>query len=218
MICFLCGFKSNVLDDLKKHYVNYHKINANNFFFLKLFTKQNSLICKECARCNKFLTTDLSMTKHNFLKHHNDGERKPAEYKPIDIIKRGEITLYQITYDKHSDEYNFFDSEEIVEDFLFNIENLYKPLSNVMFKADFAIVNIQAAPIVSNDISDIKNIRSWSTEVYKSTYLNDFVISGIRKDILKGVINNNLTGSSWHFNRFHYLNFKVVEIDKKINV
>ena len=87
-----------------------------------------------------------------------------------------------------------------------------------MFKADFAIVNIQAAPIVSNDISDIKNLRSWSTEVYKSTYLNDFVISGIRKDILKGVINNNLTGSSWHFNRFHYLNFKVVEIDKKINV
>ena len=87
-----------------------------------------------------------------------------------------------------------------------------------MFKADFAILNIQAAPIVSNDISDIKNLRYWSTEVYKSTYLNDFVISGIRKDILKRVINNNLTGSSWHFNRLHYLNFKVVEIDKKIKI
>ena len=42
-------------------------------------------------------------------------------------------------------------------------------------------------------------------------FFNDFIVSEIRFDILKRVINNNLSVSSWHFNRFKHLNLKVID-------
>ena len=83
-----------------------------------------------------------------------DGERKPPEFKPIDVIRNQEVTIYQITFEKHSEEYDFYNSTEVVEDF----------------------------------------------------------------DILKRVINNNLTGSSWHFHRIVYLNVKVIDEERKISI
>ena len=218
MKCLLCEYKSNNVADINKHYIVYHKINERNFFFLQLFDNQNGLIRRDCLRCHEFLTTKLFMTNHNFLKHYLDGERKPAEYKPIDIIKKQDITLYQISFEKHSDEYDFFNSEEVVDDFLFNVKRVFKPSNSVLFKGDFSVENIQAAPLNSPDIAAIKSLRYWSTNVYKGVYFNDFIISEIRNDILKRVINNNLSGSSWHFNRFQYLNLKVVEEHQKIKM
>ena len=218
MKCLLCDYKSNNVDDIRKHYIVYHKINERNFFFLQLFDNQNGLTCRDCLRCHEFLTTKLFMTKHNFLKHYLDGERKLAEFKPIDIIKKEDITLYQISFEKNSDEYDFYNSEEVVDDFLFNVKRVFKPSNNVLFKGDFSIENIQTAPLSSPDIADIKSLRYWSTNVYKGVYFNDFIVSEIRNDILKRVINNNLTGSSWHFNRFQYLNLKVVEEQQKIKM
>ena len=119
---------------------------------------------------------------------------------------------------KHLDEYDFYNAEEIVEDFLFNVKRVFKPSNNVLFKGDFSIENIQTALLSSPDIVDIKSFRYWSTNVYKGVHFNDFIVSEIRNDILKRVINNNLTGSSWHFNRFHYLNLKVVEEQQKIKI
>ena len=214
----LCDYKSSNVDDIRKHYIVYHKINERNFFFLQLFDNQNGLICRDYLRCHQFLRTKLFMTKHNFLKHYLDGERKPAEFKPIDIIKKQDITLYQISFEKHTDEYDFYNSEEVVDDFLFNVKRVFKPSNNVLFKGDFSIENIQTVPLSSPDIGDIKSLCCWSTNVYKGVYLNDFIVSEIRNDILKRVINNNLTGSSWHFNRFQYLNLKVVEEQQKIKM
>ena len=192
----LFDYKSNNVDDIRKDYIVYHKINERNFFFLQLLDNQNGLICRDCLRCHEFLMTKLFMTKNNFLKHYLDGERKPAEFKPIDIIKKQGITLYQISFEKHSDEYDFFNSEEVVDDFLFNVKRLFKPSNDVLFKGDFSIENIQTAPISSPDIADIKSLHYWSTNVHKGVYFNDFIVSEIRNDILKRVINNNLTGSS----------------------
>ena len=106
----------------------------------------------------------------------------------------------------------------IVDDFLFNVKRVFKPSNNVLFKGDFSIENIQTAPLSSPDIADIKSLCYWSTNVYKGVYFNDFIVSEIRNDILKREINNNLTGSSWHFNRFQYLNLKVVEEQQKIKM
>ena len=102
----LCNYLSSGTDeDLIKHYVSYHRINPANFFFLQLFKDENALICKECIRCNEFLSTKSLANKHNFLKHYLDGEIKPADFKPIDIIRKRDITIYQISFDKHSEEY-----------------------------------------------------------------------------------------------------------------
>ena len=218
MKCLLCNYISNSIDDIKDHYTIYHKINKNNFFFQQLLLNQNGFLNSDCARCHEFLTTKKFMAKHNFLKHYIDGERKPAEFKPIEIIRNQEVTIYQITYEKHSDEYDFYNSTEVVEDFLFNVKRLYKPANKVIFKGSFSIENIQNAPIISPDIADMKSQRYWSTQVHKGIYFNDFIAAEIRDDILKRVINNNLTGSSWHFHRFIYLNVKVIDEEQKISI
>ena len=150
------------------------------------------------------------LAKHNFLKYYADGNEKPVELKPVDISKKRDITIYQISFAKHSQEYDFFDAKKTVDEFLFNVKNLFVPDKTVLFKADFAIENIQSAPLGVSDAVDIKSLRYWSTDVYKSVYLNDYILVMLKSDILKRVINNRLSGSSWHFNRFSYLNLKVV--------
>ena len=52
------------------------------------------------------------------------------------------------------------------------------------------------------DTADIKSLRYWSTNVYKATYFNDYVVAG--------VLNNKLSGSAWRFNKFFHLNVKVI--------
>ena len=160
---------------------------------------------------SKFIPTNKFMVQHNFLEHYESGERKPAEFKSVDIIKNKEIIIYQISFDKHSEEYDFYNSHEIIDDFLLNVKSLYKPKYKVLFKADFSIENIQNASVVSPNTTDIVNVRYWSSEVYSGVYFNDFIVSEIRFDILKRVINNNLSGSSWHFNRFKHLNLKIID-------
>ena len=218
MKCLLCDYISNSVDDIKNHYTNYHKINENNFFFRQLLLNQNGFLNCDCIRCHELITTKNFLAKHNFLKHYIDGGRKPPEFKTIDVIRNQEVTIHQITFEKHSEEYDFYNSTEVVEDFLFNIKRLYKPANKVLFKASFSIENIQNAPIISPDIADIKSQRYWSTQVCKGVYFNDFIAAGIRDDILKRVINNNLTRSSSHFHRFVYLNVKVIDEERNISI
>ena len=208
MKCLLCNYDG---DHIKLYYIDYYRINKNNYFFKQLFQKNNFCIEQNCIRCQKFIPTNKFMVQHNFLEHYESGERKPAEFKSVDIIKNKEITIYQISFDKHSEEYDFYNSHEIIDNFLLNVKSLYKPKYKVLFKADFSIENIQNASVVSPNTTDIVNVRYWSSEVYSGVYFNDFIVSEIRFDILKRVINNNLSGSSWHFNRFKHLNLKIID-------
>ena len=210
MNCLLCNFVSSSTAEIHKHFVLYDRINPDNYFFLEVFKDENGWLCKECIRCNEFLITKKQLAKHNFLKHYADGNEKPVELKPVDSSKKRDITIYQISFAKHSQEYDFFDAKKTVDEFLFNVKNLFVPDKTVLFKADFAIENIQSAPLGVSDTVDIKSLRYWSTDVYKSVYLNDYIFVMLKSDILKRVINNRLSGSSWHFNRFSYLNLKVV--------
>ena len=196
--------------ELHKHYVLYHRINPDNYCFLEVCKDENGWLCKECIRCNEFLITKKQLAKHNFIKNYADGNEKPVELKPVDISKKRDITIHQISFAKQSQEYDFFDAKKTVDEFLFNVKNLFLPDKTVLFKAGFAIENIQSAPLGVTDTVDIKSLRYWSTDVYKSVYLNDYILLMLKSDILKMVINNRLNGSSWHFNRFSYLNLKVV--------
>ena len=117
------------------------------------------------------------------------------------------------------EEYDFYNSQQIVDDFLLNVYRLFKPKNKVLFKADFSIENIQNASVVSPNTIDITSVRYWSSDVYSGVYFNDFIIvSEIRNDILKRVINNNLSGSSWHFNRFKHINLKIIDHKNKIHL
>ena len=215
MKCLLCSYNG---DRIKEHYIVYHKISKNNYFFKQLFQKNNFRIERCCIRCSKFIPTNKFMIQHNFLEHYESGERKPAEYKSITVIKNKEVLIYQIDFTKHSEEYDFYNSQQIVDDFLLNVYRLFKPKNKVLFKADFSIENIQNASVVSPNTIDITSVRYWSSDVYSGVYFNDFIVSEIRNDILKRVINNNLSGSSWHFNRFKHINLKIIDQKNKIHL
>ena len=218
MKCLLFNYSEDDLAKIEEHYVNYHRINKNNFFFRQLMLNKDALLNIDCIRCQKFIATKKCLSQHNFLKHYVDGEKKPAEFKTIDIRKDNQIIISNINFEKHSDEYNFYNLQELVDEFLFNVKSRFKPANKVIFKADFSIENIQNAPLtLPTSFSDITNTRYWTTNVYKGVYFNDFIISEIRSNILKRVIINNLTGSSWYFNRFKHLSIKVIEQKKVIH-
>ena len=185
-------------------------IQKNNFFNC-LFNFENAYLCKECFRCGEFLVTKEEKASHNILNHYEEGKETPTEEKPVKIINNRELIIYQISYNEHKQYYDFYDAERIVDEILFNVKNLFKPSIPCQFKANFAIENKQDAPEGIENTADIKTLRYWTTNVYRAVYFNSFVAAGIRQDILRRVINNRLTGSSWYFNRFSHLNIKVLK-------
>ena len=64
----------------------------------------------------------------------------------------------------------------------------------------FFLENIRAG--LTDDNQPLKNSRYRSTEAIQTKSFNDFAFFNMRESVLKRVINNGLTGSSWHFNCF----------------
>ena len=68
MRCLLCSAIFNTDKELIQHYVSYHRVDANNRFFQKLFQQtKNSMTLHKCLRWNDFITTRHYKIKHDFL-------------------------------------------------------------------------------------------------------------------------------------------------------
>ena len=150
------------------------------------------------------------------MKHYGDGKDIPFEEKPLDIIRYPSLTIYQIEYKKYSSHYSFFNSEKCVEEFLQNVKHRFYATSKKWFKCSFIIENTQNSTRPNSQ--PLLNTRYWTTETYDSVYFNDFIFHALKHDILKRVINNNMTGSSWHFKRFVYLVVKILDGEAEILV
>ena len=60
------------------------------------------------------------------------------------------------------------------------------------------------------DLEPLVNTRYWTTETYDSVYFNKYIFHSLKFDILKRVINNQMSGSSWYFKRFlQYQNVRI---------
>ena len=151
-------------------------------------------------RCEEFIPTTKFKLYHDFLKHYSDG-KNVIEEKPIIITKIGKITKFEINYQNHSSFFDFYNSESIVDKFLFNVKNKIQR-SNVEFliRSEFSLENIQLALDEYNE--SLKNYRYWTTEPIQTKSFNDYVYFTTRDSILKRVINNDLTGTSWHSTDF----------------
>ena len=88
--------------------------------------------------------------------------------------------------------------------------------SNVEFliRSGFSLENIQS--MLDDYNEPLKNSRYWTTDPIQTKSFNDYVYFTIRESILKRVINNGLTGSSWHFNRFLYINIKIIQVNDQL--
>ena len=166
-------------------------------------------------RCEEFIPTTRFKLFHDFLKHYNEGKDNIVEEKPLTVTKIGKITKFEINYQNHSSFYDFHNSESVVDEFLFNVKNRIQR-SNVEFfiRSGFSLENVQSAPDEYNE--PLKNSRYWTTDPIQTKSFNDFVYFTIRESILKRVINNGLTGSSWHFNRILYINIKIIQVNDQL--
>ena len=64
---FLCNFESNNLVDVKTHYLEYHNVDQNTPFFVKLFKNQNNIFHgKKCLKCNESLPSSCFKLYHDF--------------------------------------------------------------------------------------------------------------------------------------------------------
>ena len=162
MKCLLCSSVFKNQKELLDHYLSYHNIDENNWFFQKLFQSDNKAFLKNCIRCNQFLATRKEKAIHDFLKHYNDGKSIPFEEKPLDIIRYPALTIYQIEFKKYNSFYPFFNSEKCVEEFLQNVKYKFHATSKKWFKYSFIIKNTQNSirpdlqPLLKLDIGQLK--------------------------------------------------------------
>lgn len=62
------------------------------------------------------------------------------------------------------------------------------------------------------EAAELENTRLWLTNVYIARYFNAYIRGEMKNDILKRVIANGSTSSSWVFKRFSRL--QVIVTDK----
>ena len=221
MKCLLCNFENNEIKQLKEHYLKYHNVDENNYFFKKLINQKknkNVIHRRKCNYCNEFVFSNK--TDHDFLKHYErgigfDGYADDDVDKPVTITNAGGIRKLEITFKEHSSYYDFFDSVAVVDSFLAQIKNLVQRYDNdVLIRAGFSIENVQQALV--NYSEPLVQTRYWSTEPLLTKSFNDFISFKIRESILKRVINNRLSGSAWNFNKFNYLNVKILNVSSEL--
>ena len=213
--CLLCIETFTNKENLKDHYVKLHEVNKNNSFFKKLMDqkKKNVMYKRNCNYCNEFVL--INKAEHDFLKHYmigsgnDDDVDNDDDVKPLNVTSQGLIKKFEITFKEHSSKYDFFDSVALVDEFLAQIKNyVFRYNNDVLIRAGFSIENIRQA--LSDYSEPLVQTRYWSTEPLLTKSFNDFISFKLRESILKRVVNNRLSGSAWTFNRFIYLNVKII--------
>ena len=195
-------------------------MDENNFFFKKLIDqkKKDVIHRRKCNYCNEFVF--LNKADHDFLKHYErgiefNGDGDADLDKPVTITNAGGIRKLEISFKEHLSYYDFFDSVAVVDSFLAQVKNLVQRYDNdVLIRAGFSIENIQQA--LDNYSEPLVQTRYWSTEPLQTKSFNDFVLFKTRESILKRVINNRLSGSAWNFNKFNYLNVKILNVSSEL--
>ena len=178
MKCLLCSSKFQDQKGSIDHYLSYHNVDANNWFFQKLFQTKSKAFLKNCVRCNEFITTDRPKRVHDFLMYYDEGKSIPFEEKPIDIARYLGLKIYSIEFKKYSSFYNFYDSEKCVDNFLRNVKYRFEINHKKWFKCSFNIENTQNS--IRSDLEPLLNTRYWTTETYDSIYFNDFIFNALR--------------------------------------
>ena len=93
--------ETEALEILRKHYISYHLINENNYYFKQLFLP--SKYSNECDRCNIEFKNCMVKKNHEFIYHyHQVGGRQVIDQLPMNVIKLGPITQYRINFDQHA--------------------------------------------------------------------------------------------------------------------
>ena len=148
---------------MKNHSINIHRVDSKNEFFKKIFVEDKNVFCgKRCLRCQEYLPTSRFKIYHNFLKHYNDGETV-VHNKPITVTEIGAVKKYEIAFQEHSDSYDLFNSEKLVDKFLLSVKSkIFCSNTDFYIRCGFSLENMQA-PLTDNHVP-LTNSCYWSTE------------------------------------------------------
>ena len=116
----------------------------HNQFFIHLFKRGNNVFRpRECLRCDEFLLNQQFKVNHGFLVHYGAG-RDAFQEKPVNYTNLQEIQKYETTFTQHSQDYDFSDSEKLVDDFLLNVKSsIRRPAeSSFIIKCEFSLENM----------------------------------------------------------------------------
>lgn len=133
---------------------------------------------------------------------------------PVSILRKGSIKYFSINNDQHKNFYNVFE-EQIVDDFLNSVYGIFNPNEQYKIEGYAEIINQQLGEFIVAESN-----RVWLTNTLTDKYFSEYVWSSIKSEILKRVIVNGQTGSSWHFKRFSRLTIifsTVKEVDRLIS-
>ena len=151
---------------------------------------------------------------HMFLYHYSQagGARNHFNELPLNVLRRAQIIYYSINFDQHRNYYNFF-STDMIDIVLDAVYNAFKPERNLLYKFQgyFEIINQQRDP-------ERTDKRVWLTTVFHFKHFNQFVRGEIKDEIVKGVIVNGQTGSSWYFKRFNRMIIIVVPLLNELKI
>ena len=121
----------------------------------------------------------------------------------------------RIMFTQHFDSCDFFNTEKLVDEFLLNVKNrVGRSSSDFFIKCEFSLENIQPSHIEKEQA--IRNSRHWSTEAHQTKLFNDLIYFNLWDSVLKRVINNVLTGGLWHFNRFLFIDVKILSVGDQL--
>ena len=161
-------------------------------------------------RCNEFLPTTKFKSYHDFLKHYSSG-KNVIEEKPLTVTSIGNVTKFEISYQEHSAHYDFYNSESLVDEFLFNVKTqIRRSDTGFLVRCGFSLENIQ--PPIGDYNHPLKVSRYSSTNPIQTKSFNDFVFFNTRESVLKRLVNNGMRGRLWHFIRFLYINIKTTKV------
>ena len=101
----------------------------------------------------------------------------------------GNVTKFEISYQEHSSHYDFYNSESLVDEFLFNVKTrIGKSDTDFLVRCGFCLENIQ--PLIDDYDQPLKVSTYWSTDPIQTKSFNVFVFFNTGKSVLKRVINN----------------------------
>ena len=83
--------------------------------------------------------------------------------KPLNYVNMGDIEIYEIKFSEHKNDYDFFNSEELVEEFVTVVRERYQDRSigkREVMKSGFSIENVQHV----EGFSPFSDVRYWSTK------------------------------------------------------
>ena len=86
---------------------------------------------------------------------------------PLNILKRGGITYYSISYFQHKNYYNYFVAEKIVDSFLNSFERSFVSTKKVKKQGYIELVNYQPSEVIK-----LENKTMWLTDVFACRFFN----------------------------------------------